>query len=532
MENRNWEASCVVVNRADDDRYRELTRDLDISDNNILQARQRSIDLFTSRRAGLLLHPTSLPGPSESGDLGQEAHRFIDFLVSCGMSVWQTLPLGPTHDDRSPYQCLSVHAGNEQLISLQWLVDRGWLDQHLPPENGVDARKLRRVRLAAARNGFKRHAENGDREAYTKFRDGQSHWLDDYALYMALREDQHHKPWFEWHLPLRNRDPAEISAARKRLAASIEQVCFEQFVFYRQWDELRAHAHERGITLFGDLPIFVAHDSADVWVHRDLFTLNDAGQLEVVAGVPPDYFSETGQRWGNPLYHWERIEADDFNWWIERVRTQLGLFDLVRLDHFRGFEKYWEIPAESETAENGHWVSAPGTKLFYRLYEEFRSLPLVAEDLGVITPEVEAMRRQFAFPGMKILQFAFEGGPSNPYLPHNHELDCVVYTGTHDNDTTAGWFSGLADEQKQYVIEYLGSTGNNMPWPMIRAALMSVSCLSVLPLQDVLGLGSEHRMNIPGRSGNNWQWRFQWDQIPENLDRDLRHLVELYGRIG
>jgi 4-alpha-glucanotransferase len=484
------------------------------------------------RRAGVLLHPTSLPGPSAVGELGPDAFKFVDLLAACGITVWQTLPLGPAHEDNSPYQCLSVHAGSDRLISLQNLVDRGWLRKNGEIHPGSPSSADRRALLRRARAGFEKHATDEDRERYANFRDQQAHWLEDFALYQAIRSEHQNRSWLEWHRALRDRHAGALDQARKRLAEEVAQARFEQFVFFQQWGDLRRYAHERGIYLFGDMPIFVAHDSADVWAARDIFALDADGRLQVVAGVPPDYFSATGQRWGNPHYRWDRVEEQDFRWWVERLRTQLSLFDLIRIDHFRGFEKYWEIPADSETAQNGHWVEAPGARLFRKLETEFDHLPLVAEDLGLITPEVEALRHQFGLPGMKILQFAFDSDSDNPYLPHNHEPDYVVYTGTHDNDTTVGWFDALGDEQRYRVREYLGHPGEAMPWPLIRAGMMSVTRLAVVPLQDFLSLDSRHRMNTPGRSGGNWSWRFRWEQVPEDLAERVSGMVQTYGRAG
>jgi 4-alpha-glucanotransferase len=482
------------------------------------------------RRAGILLHPTSLPGGAGNGDLGPDAYRFADFLAASGMSLWQTLPLGPTHLDRSPYQCLSVHAGDDLLISLDLLVLSGWLAPEDRPR-GADPAAWRRSRLAAARQGFLRRGSEADRSALASFATAHAPWLDDFALYQAVRTEQGGRAWLDWPAPLRDREPQALDAARTRLADAVEQSRFEQFVFFRQWGDLRRYANERGILLFGDLPIFVAHDSAEVWAHRELFTLDEHGVAQVVAGVPPDYFSATGQRWGNPHYRWDRMEADGFRWWVARMRTQLALFDLVRIDHFRGFESYWEIPAQAATAIEGRWVQAPGRALFKVLRQEFESLPLVAEDLGLITPEVDALRHEFGMPGMKVLLFAFDGGGDNPYLPHNHVEDCVVYTGTHDNDTAVGWFEGLEPATRAYVQEYLG-TGEAMPWPLIRAAFASVARLAIVPMQDVLSLSSAHRMNCPGTCTGNWSWRYQWDQVPADLAPRLRRLAELYGRNG
>jgi 4-alpha-glucanotransferase len=474
------------------------------------------------RRAGVLLHPTSLPGSNGQGGLGPAAFRFVDFLRDCGFAVWQTLPLGPTHADRSPYQTLSVHAGNPELISRTDLVNRGWLDAAVQQDKAW---------LQQTYQGFVARATSAEQQAWREFRSGHAAWLDDYALFQTIRQSRSGKSWLDWPVRLRNHHKAGLARFRGLNQAAIEQVCFEQFVFFTQWHELREYAHRQGVYLFGDIPIYVAHDSADVWSNRSLFSADKNGHLDVVAGVPPDYFSESGQRWGNPLYRWDRVAATGFDWWIQRFRTQLELFDLVRLDHFRGFEKYWEIPADAETAINGRWVEGPGAALFEKLIEVFGDLPLVAEDLGTITPEVEALRQRFKFPGMKILQFAFDGGPDNPYLPHNHEPMSVVYTGTHDNDTTLGWFEGLDDHGKQAVRDYLGHPTDPMPWPVINAAFESVSCLAIVPLQDILAANSAQRMNTPGTSQGNWQWQFAWDEVPAGLSGDLHELLSRYGRI-
>ena len=478
------------------------------------------------RRAGILLHPTSLPGDADNGTLGTEALRFVDFLADSGFSVWQMLPLGPTHADRSPYQCLSVHAGNPRLINFTQLEAWGWLPRAagLPVASGA----VRQTLLAQARQAFLAQGGARDLEAFDA---AHNSWLEDYALYVALRKAHDNRAWWQWPVPLRDREPAALAAARVRHAEDMALVRFEQFIFFRQWQELRRAARARGVQLFGDLPIFVAHDSADVWAQRDYFELDAAGQPRVVAGVPPDYFSPTGQRWGNPLYNWARLQADGFRWWIERLRTQFSLFDLVRIDHFRGFEACWQIPADDDTAINGRWVPAPGAALFRALHNAFGALPVVAEDLGLITPAVHRLREQFGFPGMRILQFAFDGGADNPYLPHNHDVNSVVYTGTHDNDTTLAWFEGLPVDQQCVVLDYLGHPGEPMPWPLIRAALASVARLAILPMQDVLQLGSGQRMNLPGSHRGNWQWRFTWEQVPPGLGARLRGLAGRYGRL-
>ncbi len=487
------------------------------------------MSITDARRAGILLHITSLPGGVGNGDLGAEAHRFVEFLSASAISVWQVLPLGPTHGDGSPYQCLSVHAGNPLLISLEWLCERGWLD--LPPREAWESDDGYRLRcLGLAWEGFRHKATEQERRELREFIARHAGWLDDFSLYMALRQELDGQAWPRWPEELRDRQPQALEGARHRLREVMDSVRFQQYLFFRQWHELREHTRRHGVLLFGDMPIFVAHDSAEVWAHREYFSVDERGAARSVAGVPPDYFSATGQLWGNPLYRWERMQEDGFGWWIGRTRTQLELFDFVRIDHFRGFEACWEIPGGAETAVEGRWVKAPGEELLEALHEAFHALPLVAEDLGVITPEVEALRRRFGLPGMKILQFAFSGEASNPYLPHNHERGSVVYTGTHDNDTTLGWYGALDEAQRSHVSTYLGYPGEEMPWPLIRAALASVACLAMLPLQDVLGLGSEHRMNTPGTMEGNWSWRFSWDQVATDLPGRLADMVRLYGR--
>jgi 4-alpha-glucanotransferase len=487
-----------------------------------------SSPVLDRRRAGVLLHPTSLPGGS-GGDLGAAAFRFIEFLAQSGFSVWQMLPLGPTHHDGSPYHCLSLHAGNPLLISLERLVEWGWLDAEEAPA-GTDTAAWRLARLARAYERFLQRASASAQQAFEQFINEEARWLEDYALYRVLRHEFAGRAWFDWPAPLRDREPQALAQARVRFLDEIAQVCFEQFVFARQWQALRAHAAAHAVKLFGDMPIFVALDSVDVWAHREYFQLDAEGRPTVVAGVPPDYFSRQGQRWGNPLYRWERLQQDGFRWWIERLATEFRRFDLVRLDHFRGFEACWEIPAAEATAANGRWVKVPGAALFDALQAHFGELPLVVEDLGMITPQVYALRDRYGWPGMKILQFAFDSGPDNPYLPHNLEARSVVYTGTHDNDTTAAWFEDLSAQQQLAVVEYLGYPHEPMPWPLIRAALASVSRLAILPMQDLLGLGRGHRMNTPGTSEGNWRWRFEWDQMPPGLSERLRRMTRMYGR--
>lgn len=475
---------------------------------------------LTNRQAGVLLHPTSLPG---EGSLGPEAINLLDFLSAAGISVWQMLPVGPTHADGSPYQGLSVHAGNPDLISLQWLVDEALLDA------GFDGGRTEA--LASCCRRFFESSSAESKLPWYRFLEEHAIWLDDYALFCAIRSDQSNKGWWEWPTELRIRDSGALERCHERLAVEIRQIQFEQFVFYRQWHRVKEEARNRKIELFGDLPIFVAHDSADVWQHQDLFKLDESGQPTVVAGVPPDYFSATGQRWGNPLYDWTALRESGYAWWVDRIRSAFDLFDIVRIDHFRGFQSHWEIPAQCETAIDGVWVPGPGEELFQRLSAELGSLPLIAEDLGLITEDVLQLRDRLGLPGMKILQFAFDGNNDNPYLPHNHVPNSVVYTGTHDNDTTMGWLDSLDKTTKAYLDEYLGHPQELMPWPLIRAALASVADLSVVPMQDLLGLSAEHRMNTPGTTEGNWDWRFEWAQVPEHLPARIRGLLGLYQRV-
>lgn len=492
-------------------------------------------NFFNRRRAGILLHPTSLPGTPGNGDLGEHAYRFIDFLADSGLTVWQMLPLGPPHGDLSPYQCQSAHAANPLLISLDRLVGQGWLkDDSSPPGSNLkeaEAIAYRLARLEEARLGFALNASNAERDAYADFIATHTSWLENYALFRALKVAHQEAAWWEWPPAYRDRVPKALEEARARFATTLEQTRFEQFVFFNQWQDLRHYAHVLGVYLFGDIPIFVAEDSAEVWAERQNFLLDNKGRPTVVAGVPPDYFSATGQRWGNPHYNWERMQANGFQWWIERIKTAQKLFDLVRIDHFRGFEAYWQIPAACPTAMEGKWVKAPGEALF-EVLQRNTSLPLVAEDLGIITEEVNRLRNKFGFPGMKILQFAFDSNADNPYLPHNHTSNSVVYTGTHDNNTTLGWFQELAVPVQQYVCEYLHARPYDMPWPLIESAFASCSMLAIVPMQDVLSGDASQRMNTPGTTNNrNWRWRLQWEQLPAGVNDKLRHLTKFYGRI-
>lgn len=479
------------------------------------------------RRAGVLLHITSLPGDGPCGTLGDQAHRFVDWLAEAGLSVWQLLPVGPTYADQSPYQSPSAHAGNPRLIDLERLVHAGWLSANWLPaaDDGAHDAALKTAGQAFRQGGGLASP------AFKAFCQQHAYWLEDYVLFQALH-DHHRTGWWDWPAALRNRESDGLAAARDELGDELAQYRFEQFAFFSQWSELKRHANGRGILLFGDAPIFVAHDSAEVWANPEDFLLDDHGHTRVVAGVPPDYFSETGQRWGNPLYDWQALAEDDYRFWIDRLHTQLALFDLIRIDHFRGFEAYWEIPGEEPTAINGQWVAGPGDALFERLHAELGDqLPLVAEDLGIITPEVEGLRDRHGLPGMKILQFAFDGSPDNPYLPERHPENAVVYTGTHDNDTTVGWWQSLAPEEQARVRQVLGPDMADMPWGLIDAALASPSHLAVVPMQDLLALGSEHRMNTPGTTEGNWRWRFSWDAVPDGLAGELRRRLAASQRL-
>ncbi|TAK61084.1 4-alpha-glucanotransferase [Methylobacter sp.] len=486
-------------------------------------------DILNKRRAGILLHITSLPGAGPQGDLGQEAFNFVKFLHDTGVSVWQVLPLGMTHADNSPYQCLSAHAGNPVLINMDWLVKQGWL-QHSDKREVYAGNGATACHMTKAYSGFLERAEQKDKDDFERFCQAKAFWLDDFALFLALRLEFNQQCWNQWPEHFKERDEKAIKEARRRLKTQIECIKFEQYVFFRQWLELKAYANRHGVFLFGDIPIFVSYDSADVWAHRDIFKLDQSGEMSVVTGVPPDYFSETGQRWGNPHYNWDHLIKTGFHWWVDRMKTQLELFDIIRIDHFRGLEAAWEIPANEETAQNGAWVKAPGKALLNAIKVEHGSIPLVAEDLGIITPEVEELRDEFDLPGMKILQFAFGDGPDNPYLPDNYEKNCVVYTGTHDNDTTLGWLQGIGNNEKSHIYDYLGSPAMPLHCALIHAALASVANLAVIPMQDILELGSEHRMNIPGTMEGNWRWRFQWDQLSHERAGRFAYLVGLFNR--
>ncbi len=495
------------------------------------------------RAAGVLLHPTSLPGSNGIGELGTHAHRFLDALADAGVSIWQMLPLGPTGYGDSPYQVFSAFAGNPLLIAVN--------DDGTP---GVSQAPTTDKRFAGHSVDFpgviehKRQlldraiAETPRDASYAAFINAESLWLDDYALFMALKQAHGGKPWHEWPAPLARRDAGALAAARRQLAASIEARKVEQFLFFTQFSALRRAAADRGIRLMGDLPIYVAHDSADVWSNPGQFLLRADGTPAVQAGVPPDYFSETGQLWGNPIYDWDAMKADGFRWWIRRVRAAFSSFDLVRIDHFRGFEAYWEVPGDDTTAAHGVWKPGPGDPLFRAIHDALGPLAIIAENLGFITPEVEALRERWGFPGMCILQFAFGTDPgAAAFRPHTFPRHAVVYTGTHDNDTVMGWWhsTGEGDStrsaedvaaEKEFAVRYLDAADREMHWAMIRAAMASACDSAIVPMQDLLGQGSEARMNLPGRVSDNWGYRFSWEQFTPDVIERLRSLITTYER--
>jgi 4-alpha-glucanotransferase len=502
------------------------------------------------RASGILLHPTSLPGPHGIGELGPEATAFLDFLADTGQGIWQVLPLGPTGYGDSPYQCFSAFAGNPLLVSLDRLRADGLISEAdlregsgFPGES-VDYGRVIHFKLpllAKALATFDEVAGPSHRDAFEAFVGAHASWLPDFALFMALKRANGSTPWNTWDRSLANREPSALDRARRDLARDIREVAFEQWLFFDQWAEVRRQAHERGIRIMGDVPIFVAHDSADVWAHPQIFHLAADGRPSFQAGVPPDYFSATGQLWGNPLYRWRALARTGYGWWIDRLRAVLALVDLVRLDHFRGFEAYWEVRGDASTAVDGRWVKGPGAAFFAALRKALGELPIVAEDLGVITPEVKALRDEFGFPGMAILQFAFgTDAQANDFLPHNFPRNKFVYTGTHDNDTVAGWWTAgvgdstrtAADVEKEHerALAYCGGDGSGIHWDFLRTLFVSVADTAVVPLQDVLGLGAEARMNVPGRPHGNWRWRFSSSALTPELRRRLRLVTEGSGR--
>jgi len=511
--------------------------------------------MSSKRQAGVLLHPTSLPGPHGVGELGPEAYRFIDFLEQTGQTLWQVLPLGPTGYGDSPYASFSTFAGNPLLVSLDALMRDGDLkaaDLRKVPDFDlaqVDYGKVLSWKfplLEKAARHFLTKGSGASHDAYRAFCHEEAGWLDDFALFMAVKDEYQKKAdaaglmgkmWSNyWDLDIRLKQPEAVAAWTKKLGDKIDVKKVLQFWFFRQWKALKAYANEKGIKIIGDIPIFVAADSVDVWADRRFFRLDDQGQPLVVAGVPPDYFSATGQLWGNPLYDWEALKADGFRWWLNRILATLKMVDIIRVDHFRGFEAYWEIPFGAPNAIGGRWVKAPGMELFQTVKDKLGSLPILAEDLGLITPEVEQLRDAFGFPGMKILQFAFDSGEGtgsnsdNHFLPHNYHPNCVVYTGSHDNQTMRGWFEAASPKDQVYSLAYVDGHLEDVAWGFIRAALSSVARYAVIPAQDLLDLPDSGRMNTPSTLGGNWSWRLKVGQLDKALAQRLGYMTRLYGR--
>lgn len=490
---------------------------------------------WPDRHAGVLLHPTSLPGRFGIGELGPEAHRFIDLLAAAGQSLWQIMPLGPPGPGNSPYAARSSFAGNPLLISLERLVEDGLLDdwrlRDAPafPVDRVDFETVARWKEALQREAFSRF-EASHHPDFDRFRLDAESWLPDYALYMALSAALE-TSWRGWPGGLATREPAALDDARRRLAAEVAYLEFLQWQFYCQWQDVRRHAAANGIRVVGDIPIFVAYDSADVWANQHIFKLGPDLLPEVVAGVPPDAFSSTGQRWGNPLYRWDVLRAEGYAWWLDRLRHTFALVDLTRIDHFRGFEAAWEIPIDAPTAQTGTWVPGPGREFFDHAESELGPLGIIVEDLGLITRSVRELRDALGYPGMKVLQFAFGDDARNPYLPHNIPVSSVVYTGTHDNDTTLGWFQSRAHHERERILRYLAVDGHDIVSDLIRVAYATVAEMAIVPMQDILRLGSEARMNTPGEPNGNWAWRFHWDQVDSGRMAWLRDMALTYGRL-
>lgn len=486
-------------------------------------------DLFNSRRAGVLLHPTCLPGTF--GVLGASARTFVDFLADSGLSVWQMLPIGPTHRDLSPYQSLSAHAGNPDFIDLKELVPEKLLeDEELT--DLAPGRRRELLNLAAQRlfNSEGNRLTGLNLAGFQRFQETNAYWLDEFCLFSAIREIQASSSWLGWPESLKHPDTEALKRFTCQNQPRLARIRFEQFLFHHQWQALRDYARERGVLLFGDIPIFVAHNSADVWANRHLFKLDDQGEPTVVAGVPPDYFSSEGQHWGNPLYQWEIMAGDGYQWWLDRLESQRHLFDLIRIDHFRGLRAYWEIPGQTPEPRLGYWVTGPGEQFLEACFRRFPDLPLVAENLGIISDDVEELRHRFRLPGMVVLQFGFDGSPDNPHLLNNHQPRDLVYTGTHDNDTTLGWYRSLDEHTRHYVNTCLGTSGEDMPWPVIDTAFRSVCSLAIVPMQDFMGLGTEARFNTPGTVVNNWLWQLDWHLCPQSLSNRISESVQRHGR--
>ena len=493
-----------------------------------------------NRSSGIILHPSSLPGPDGIGDLGPEAYRWINFLEETGTQLWQVLPLGPTGYGDSPYQCFSAFAGNPYLVSPALLQEEGLLkrtdfaDRPEFPDQKVEFGEVINWKLTIldrAYAHFIKSAKPALLADYVQFKVDNSFWLPDFALFMAIKEANRGVSWEHWPKPLRKRDAKVLAAFSKAEADAVERHTFRQFLFYRQWLAVKDYANKKGIKIIGDIPIFVAYDSADAWANSELFYLDVDGNPAVVAGVPPDYFSPTGQLWGNPLYKWPVHHKSGYAWWIERMKATLKLVDIVRLDHFRGFAGYWEVPFGKLTAEVGRWVRGPGAPLFEALRQALGDLPIIAEDLGVITPDVVALREQFSLPGMRIFQFAFSSDPADPFLPHNYIENCIAYTGTHDNDTALGWYLSAPAVEQDFIRRYLARAGDDISWDMIRAVWSSVAGFALAPLQDMLSLGTEARMNFPGKASGNWSWRFLPGTLSHELVEKIKEFNYLFHRL-
>jgi len=495
--------------------------------------------MLTGRASGILLHPTSLPGSFGSGDFGSDAYRFIDWLATAGQTYWQILPLGETGPGNSPYMSSSAFAGNVLLIDLVELSNHGWLNnEDLTPNpnfqsDHVDYLLVRPFRMERLHRAAKKFFSSGNIDmlrSYTEYCNRQDEWLDDYALFMTIAERELNPVWSHWPNELSRREPHALGKIREDCSDKIGFWKFCQWCFDRQWSQLKLYANKQGVRIIGDIPIFVAYQSADVWAHQELFNLDENGCPTVVAGVPPDYFSETGQLWGNPLYRWDAHEASHYAWWIARLRNALQQADLVRIDHFRGFVAYWEVPADATNAIDGKWVAGPGEKLFDAFEKAFPLMPIIAEDLGLITPDVIELRDKFKLPGMRILQFAFGEGDENLFLPHNYVPNTVAYTGTHDNDTILGWWNTLSGHERSFVQSYLKTDGQNIHWEMMSAISKSKANIVIFTMQDVLGLPGNHRMNFPGHRTGSWEWRFSWVQLQSGHTQALAEMSLLDNR--
>jgi len=495
------------------------------------------------RSSGILLHPTALPGKYGIGCLGKEALRFIDLLALCGQKLWQICPLGPTGYGDSPYQCFSSIAGNPMLIDPEELLVTELLQQEdlteleNLPEEKVDFGRLIPLKYRVLRKSYLNFIEGKRRvnsslstEAFKAFCRNNKEWLDDFALFMALKQYFGGRSWDLWDDDIRLRKPCAVRNYTEKLQVEIEFLSFLQYLFFYQWEGVKNYANNKGIKIIGDMPIFTAYDSVDLWINPELFLLDANLRPAFVAGVPPDYFSKTGQLWGNPLYNWEYLEKQGFSWWLQVLKAKLTMYDYLRIDHFRGFSSYWAVPFGENTAVKGWWRQAPGKMLFRKVREELGDVPIIAEDLGYITPDVEELIEYCRFPGMKVLQFAFDAKEQNDHLPHNFPKNCVVYTGTHDNDTTVGWFRSAEPPDREFALKYMNSRGKEVHWDFIRTALASTAVFSLFPMQDIMGLGSEARFNTPGIPNGNWQWRMKKGQITTMDITKLKELTRLYGR--